>query len=722
MGLTKSSVGTSAAKGEIVIERKSPSDRVIAIAGNPNVGKSTLFNSLTGMHQHTGNWPGKTVTNAVGNFTTDKFSYTLVDIPGTYSLLPHSAEEEVARNFVCFGEPDAVVVVCDATCLERNLNLVLQTCEIAQKVLVCINLADEAKKKKIYIDEKKLSELLGVPVIKTVARNKKSLSALTCALDMLCEKPPLQSKIQPVYPEKTEVALCELCPVLESKTDGRINSRWLALRLLEGDCTIGEELNKFLGKNILDDAEVQNALSDARNTISEKELLTSLSERELFKESFKDSIVSTIVTLSEKICESVVSYGKKSYDAFDRRTDKILTGRLAGFPVMLLMLCFIFWLTIEGANYPSSLLSQFFLFIQNKLTALFTLLGAPEWLHGVVVLGGYRVLAWVVAVMLPPMAIFFPLFTLLEDSGYLPRVAYNLDKPFKKCNACGKQALTMCMGFGCNAAGIVGCRIIDSKRERLLAILTNNFVPCNGRFPALIAIISMFFVLGDGIFQSFGSALILTLIILAGILSTFATTYILSKTILQGEPSSFTLELPPYRRPQIGAVIVRSIFDRTLFVLGRACAVALPAGVFLWLIANISVGGASLLAHTASFLDPLARLMGLDGVILVAFILGFPANEIVIPIIIMAYLGTGSILELDSLYAMRELFVSNGWSVTTAICFMLFSLLHWPCSTSLITVKKETGSIKYTLLAAIIPTVCGIAVCMATNLVLSFVI
>lgn len=314
----------------------------------------------------------------------------------------------------------------------------------------------------------------------------------------------------------------------------------------------------------------------------------------------------------------------------------------------------------------------------------------------------------------PAMAIFFPLFTLLEDAGYLPRIAYNLDKPFKRCCACGKQALTMCMGFGCNAAGVIGCRIIDSPRERLLAILTNNFVPCNGRFPTLIAVLTMFFVgTAGGFFDSVLSAVLLTAAIVLGVVMTLLITRLLSKTVLKGMPSSFTLELPPYRKPQIGKVIVRSIFDRTLFVLGRAVCVAAPAGLLIWLMANVTVGDATILNHCADFLDPVGKLMGLDGVILLAFILGLPANEIVVPIIIMTYMAQGSILELSDLAAMRALFVDHGWTWITAISMMLFSLMHWPCSTTLITIKKETGSWKWTGVSFLIPTVCGIVCCIA---------
>ena len=385
---------------------------------------------------------------------------------------------------------------------------------------------------------------------------------------------------------------------------------------------------------------------------------------------------------------------------------------------MILLLLGIFWLTIVGANYPSQLLSAGLFWLGDRLGELMNTLGAPEWLNGLVVDGAYKVLAWVVSVMLPPMAIFFPLFTLLEDSGYLPRVAYNLDKPFKRCCACGKQALTMAMGFGCNAAGVVGCRIIDSPRERLIAILTNNFVPCNGRFPMILNIITIFFLgAACGGFSSILSAAILTGFILLGIAMTFAVSKILSKTILKGVPSSFTLELPPYRKPQFGKVIIRSIFDRTLFVLGRAAAVAAPTGLLIWFLANVTVGDLSILRHITDFLDPFGRLLGLDGVILAAFILGLPANEIIVPIIIMTYLCEGSLLEMDSLTQLHELLTANGWTIITAINVILFSLFHWPCSTTLMTIKKESGSLKWTFAAFIIPTIVGMGLCFLVNLI-----
>ena len=702
MGLTSGSTGLKAVDRGLVIKKQSPGDRVVALAGNPNVGKSTVFNGLTGLNQHTGNWPGKTVANAQGYCTYGDYNYIMVDIPGTYSLMAHSAEEEVARNFICFGSPDAVVVVCDATCLERNLNLVLQSIEITGKVVVCVNLMDEAKKKNIRIDLDGLSKKLGVPVVGTTARKKRSLDRLMQSVDELLHGEGERTPIRIRYIEPIEEAIGIIEPLAAEKAGGRINPRWLSLKLLDSDETLLTALRDYLGFDLLEDGEIRNALERA---------WLHLSDNGISRESLRDKIVSCLVLTAEALCLDTVTFEKTGYDATDRKIDRLLTSRLTGFPIMLGLLALIFWITITGANYPSQWLSTLFLKLQNKLTELFVFLNAPDWLHGALVLGVYRVLAWVVSVMLPPMAIFFPLFTLLEDLGYLPRVAFNLDKYFKRCSACGKQALTMAMGFGCNAAGIVGCRIIDSPRERLIAIITNNFVPCNGRFPTLIAILTMFFVTATGFGGPVISALLLTCVIVLGVIMTFAASKMLSKTILRGIPSSFTLELPPYRRPQIGRIIVRSILDRTLFVLGRAVVVAAPAGLIIWVMANITVGGVTLLAHLSGFLDPFARLMGLDGVILMAFILGFPANEIVIPIIIMAYMATGSILELDSLVELKQLFVDNGWTWITAVSTMLFSLMHWPCSTTCLTIKKETQSLKWTAISFALPTIMGIIVC-----------
>lgn len=703
MGLTGRSVGRGAIDSGLEIKKGSERDIVVALAGNPNVGKSTVFNALTGMNQHTGNWPGKTVANAQGRCESRENTYIFVDIPGTYSLMAHSSEEEVARNFLCFGEPDMIAVVCDATCLERNLNLVLQTLEISSNVVLCVNLLDEAKKKSINIDLELLSDRLGISVVGIVARKKKTLSALLDTLDEMAKKSDKKRPFSVRYCEEIERATGLVASVLSERIAEPKVARWLALKLLDSDPSLLSEIEEKFGAELLSDEKLISAISDAESV---------LADAGLDKDGFRDRIVSSLVLSAEKICDGVVRIEDEKYNEKDLKLDKLLTGKYTAYPFMIILLALVFWLTISGANYPSELLSDLLFSFQDKIYDFFLSINAPSWLCDCLVFGVYRVLAWVVSVMLPPMAIFFPLFTLLEDSGYLPRIAYNLDKPFKSCNACGKQALTMCMGFGCNAAGVVGCRIIDSPRERLLAILTNSFVPCNGRFPALIAVLTMFFIgSSGGALSSVASACLLTIVILLGIFATFIVTRLLSETLLRGVPSSFTLELPPFRKPQIAKVIVRSVFDRTLFVLGRAVAFSAPAGLLIWVFANVCVGDASLLSHVSAFLDPFARLLGLDGVILLAFILALPANEIVIPIIIMSYLSQGAILELDSLAQMKELFVANGWTVYTAISFVIFSLFHWPCSTTLMTVKKETGSLKWTALAALIPTTVGALLC-----------
>lgn len=431
----------------------------------------------------------------------------------------------------------------------------------------------------------------------------------------------------------------------------------------------------------------------------------------------RDRIVSTLFHEAEVIAEKVVrDKGNKSH--WESKLDNMLTSSGWAYLTMLLLLGVIFWITITGANYPSEMLANLFFRIEDVLLTFLTVINAPNWVIGLFVLGLFRTLAWVVSVMLPPMAIFFPLFTLLEDLGYLPRVAFNLDYLFKKCGTHGKQALSMCMGFGCNAAGVISCRIIDSPRERLIAILTNNFVPCNGRFPTLILISSLFLA---GIFGNLGVTLVVVTVILIGIGTTLGISYLLSKTLLKGIPSTFALELPPFRKPQVGQVIVRSIFDRTVFVLGRAVMVAAPAGLVIWLMANLEIGGVSILSLTAGFLDPFARTIGLDGIILMAFILGFPANEIVIPLIFMGYLATGSLIELTGLNEIRQLLLTkHGWTWLTAINVMLFSLLHYPCGTTLWTIFKETKSRKWTVLAFVIPTVVGLAVCFLLTQVVGF--
>lgn len=606
----------------------------VILAGNPNVGKSTVFNQLTGQHQHTGNWPGKTVAFAEGFSTYKETVYQITDVPGCYSLMSHSAEEEVARDCILKGDPDAVMVVCDATCLERNLNLVLQIKEIAPRVLLCVNLMDEARKKGIVIHLDILEQELSIPAVGIEARNAVGIEQMMETLDRITNE------------EKQETE------------------------------NTGENIEDF----------IDDTYWEERTTAHVKE--------------------------AERIAKLAVSYEKKDYLKKDRRLDSLFTSKRTGFPIMFLMLLLIFWITIVGANYPSQLLSNLLFAAGDKLEMFFQYINLSPELTGILVQGMYRVLAWVVSVMLPPMAIFFPLFTILEDFGYLPRVAYNLDKCFHCCRACGKQALTMMMGFGCNAAGVVGCRIIDSPRERLIAIITNSFVPCNGRFPTMIALITIFFAGSvKGMKGSILAAVMLSTFIMLGVAMTFFASFLLSKTVLKGEVSSFTLELPPYRRPKAGQVIIRSIFDRTIFVLMRAVAVAAPAGCIIWLMANIQAGDQTLLSACAGFLDPFGKALGMDGTILIAFILGFPANEIVVPVMLMAYLSQGTLVDAGNLKMLGNVLYDNGWTWVTAVCVLLFSLMHWPCSTTCLSIKKETGSLKWTALSVLLPTVAGMILC-----------
>jgi ferrous iron transport protein B len=703
MGLSNQSTGAGILQSEFKIERNNSSEKIIALAGNPNVGKSTVFNSLTGLNQHTGNWPGKTVTNAQGRYKYKNTTFILADVPGTYSLMANSEEEEVARDFLCFSDIDAVVVVTDATCLERNLYLVLQILETTANVVVCVNLMDEAKRKRIHVELEELSRQLGVFVVGTSANTGEGLDELMEAVHQVTVKKNCSQPLDISYDEIIEKSIDIIESRVKELLNDNLNSRWVSLKLLDGDEKLLNSMKKYLELDLLQDQALFQRLKEARNL---------LTLNGIGVETYREMIASKTVAIAENIASISVMTENKEYNDLDRRIDRIVTSRSFGIPIMIGLLGFIFWITITGANYPSQAIATFLFWIEEHLTGLFMKLGVPAWVHGLFVMGIYRTVAWVVSVMLPPMAIFFPLFTLLEDLGYLPRVAFNLDNFFKKSCAHGKQALTMCMGFGCNAAGIIGCRIINSPREKLIAMITNNFVPCNGRFPTLIAIITIFFAgYAASPFQSFLSAILLTGVIVLGIVMTLIISRILSKTILKGLPSSFALELPPYRKPQICTVIVRSVFDRTLFVLGRAVMVAAPAGLIIWVMANIHVGDISLLKQCAIFLDPFARLIGLDGYILLAFILGFPANEIVIPIVIMSYMSASSMLELNSLVQLGDLLVSNGWTWLTALCMMLFSLMHWPCGTTCLTIKKESQSWKWTLVSFLVPTVTGIVVC-----------
>lgn len=680
------------------------SRRTVALVGNANVGKSTVFNEITGMKQHTGNWTGKTVDTASGEYYYKFNDYTLVDLPGTYSLLSSSEEERVARDFLIWNKVDCVVIVADSTNLLRNLNLVLQTLELTGNAVLLLNLWDEADKRNIIIDKKKLSELLGIPVVSSTARSGKGVNELLEQVHKIVTGDccPEQLRVKYVSPIEQAERRCEKGLSKYFKTD--IDMRFLALRVLENDPSFNASLEKNLSVGFQDDFDV----------LKSREILSRFN---FDGENYVQSVTASISQQAERIFSQSVKQLPSREEKKQNMIDRVLLGRYTAVPAMLLLVGVVLWLTMVGANYPSSILKSAFDAAEAWLASQSLALGIPDVIVNMVVHGVLRVLFWVVAVMLPPMAIFFPIFALLEAYGVLPRIAFNLDRGFEKCGACGKQALTTCMAYGCNAVGVTGCRIIDSPRERLIAIITNSLTPCNGRFPLLIVIISMFFC--D---NSFAGATVMLAFVLLSLAATMLSAKILSSTVLRGEKSAFVLELPPYRRPQFFKVIGETVKEKIVFVLLRAVVVAAPAGLLIWCLANIKTGGSSLLAYLADFLDPAGRFIGLDGVMLLAFILGFPANEIVIPIALMTYLASGNLGDYSSVDALKTILTDNGWTWVTALCAAVFSMFHFPCSTTLLTIWKETRSVKWTALSVIVPLALGVTVCAVLNFVLNYLI
>lgn len=684
----------------------------IALAGNPNTGKSTVFNALTGLRQHTGNWPGKTVTRAEGSFSFHDQRYRIIDLPGTYSLLSTSEDEEVARDFILFGKPDVTVIVVDASRLERNLSLALQILEITDKAVLCLNLMDEARRHHITIDTRTLSRDLGIPVVATSARTKEGIPDLLFAIEEVISG-KFQTKKQTYIdlPKENAEAIAELQSALSELNPDLPNTRWLAMRLIEGD----ESVQKGV---------MAGTFSAENNPEKQVRVLRIADEyHKILGDTYRNDLVEAIYAEATKLINASVStdFSARSF-RIDRAIDRVVTHKIWGFPIMFLLLAGVLWITIIGANYPSQWLSDVFVgwlypLLKNGANALHF----PWWLSGFLIDGVYLATTWVISVMLPPMAIFFPLFTLLEDFGYLPRVAFNLDKLFRTAGAHGKQALTMSMGFGCNAAGVVATRIINSPREKLIAIITNNFSLCNGRWPTQILIATLF--IGALVPKQWsGTVAMLAVIGIAvlGIVFSFLTSWLLSKTLLKGESSFFVLELPPYRPPRFFQTLYTSLIDRTLIVLWRAIVFAAPAGAVIWLICNLQIAQQPIALWLIQGLDPIGVFIGLNGVILLAYIVAIPANEIVIPTVLMLTTmvlgqtavgeGAGVLMEAST-SQVGVLLHAGGWTLLTAVNLMLFSLLHNPCSTTIYTIYKETHSKKWTLIATLLPVLYGIVVC-----------
>lgn len=661
----------------------------ILLVGNPNVGKSTVFNKLTGENQHTGNWIGKTVDLAKGYFKYKDEEYEIYDLPGTYSLNTHSKEEEVTRDAIYYEDYDLIVLIVEASALERNLNLVLQILEVNSNIVLCCNLMDEAKKQGISIDKEKLSQDLGIDVVLTSARKNEGIEEL---LESIYNQSQVKSNNQFKITYSSEIE-DGISLISERLKNTKLNKRFIAIKLLTN-------------KDVLevDNEKINNIVKLVQNDLKSKGL------------NIEDIISYGYQDIQKKIIGECFKQENKRNKLFN--IDKLLTNRVTGIFIMILLLMLIFFITIVLSNYPSDLLFFCFSKVEEVLLNLFLFLKVPDVITSVLIFGIFRTLSFVVSVMLPPMAIFFPMFSLLEDLGYLPRVAFNMDGIFEKCGACGKQSLTMMMGFGCNAVGVTSSRIIDSKRERLVAILTNNFVPCNGRFPMLITLIGMLLI---GRNSTILEVLILTLFIGLSVLITFLVSLILSKTILKGERSSFTLELPNYRKPNVIKVIVRSFKDKTLNILKRAVLVCIPAGFIIWILSNIMIGNSSILIHISNFLNSIGKLLGMDGTILSAFILGFPANEIVIPIMAMIYMNQGVMSDGYQVIELYNLFVNNGWSFITLICTCIFTLFHFPCSTTVLTIYHETKSKIWTFLSFLLPTICGVILCFITNFILRLI-
>lgn len=651
----------------------------ILLCGNPNVGKSSIYNILTKSHEHTGNWTGKTVEVTSKQIKNTK--YKLIDLPGIYSLSSLSDEEIITRNTLYFTCYEKIIYVCDACNLEKNLNLLLQISEINKNIILCLNMVDELNNKQIEIDIEYLKEILGIEIVQCSAREKDGIKELFNSLE---KHSVFRYKFNYNYTIEKHISF------IIDHVEEPYKNRFVAVKILEKDIDFIETIEKLNNDTILND--------------DIKKYIMSINSEEI-----ADSIAVSINDRSKDICSLVQI---KNNEKTMSKLDKIFSNKIYTIPLMLVMIFAIFLITIVLANYPSELLSKLFIYFENILFKLSNILCIPKIIYEPLIFGVFRVVSFIVSVMFPPLVIFFFLFTYAEESGILPRIAFNLDKVCSKANCHGKQSLTICSGFGCNACAIVGSRIIDSKRDKLLAILTNSFIPCNGRFPMIIAIISMFFVTSN---NKILVALYLTLFVLFAISISLLTSFVLSKTILKGYPGFFVLELPDYKKVKLSKIIKTSFVYKSLSILKKAVLISLPAGLIIYVLTKININNISLLVYISTFLNPFAKLLGLDGTILTSFILGIPANEIVMPLMIMGYVNESSVSLISNYFTIKNILIDNNWTIVTAMSTILFSIMHFPCATTLSTIKSEVG-FKWMIYSFMIPLLTGIMFLLILNI------
>jgi ferrous iron transport protein B len=664
---------------------------VVGMAGNPNVGKSAIFNALTGSRQHVGNWPGKTIERAEGVFHHGDWEIHLVDLPGTYSLAAQSPEEIISRDYILSGEPDLVVNVVDATSLERNLNLTLQILELTDQVVVALNLMDEVRRQGWEIDVGALEAALGVPVVPTVATEGEGLPQLAAALREVAEGRRQLHPASVDYGLTVEGHAQSLEADLDSLgVDGR--RRWVALRLLEDDPEIVEA---FKEGNLSDCCLREDAPSVSSEAL-QAVLRRAARLREATHPDARVEIVRRRYEFAHDVVHGAVRRLRPVEESLTERVDRIVTHRLWSWPIMLAILVAVLWVTIQGANVPSSWLEGAFGWLAQVTRGLLLGINAPWWVVGSLVDGLIVGTGTVIAVMLPPMVIFFTAFNLLEDIGFIPRVAFNLDRLMRAVGSQGKHTLVAMMSFGCNVTGVLTSRIIENAKDRIVAIITSPLILCNGRFGAGLALIILFF--GN-------RALPVTLIYLAiSVGAMLLATWVLNQLLFQQEPGGFVMELPPYRRPKWGQVIWRTLIHQVGHTMGRAVMIAAPATLLIWLLGNLPPGAPferTAIGWLVRTLAPLGRPFGLTGEMLTALLFTLPAKEIVVPSLAMTYGLQATLVDSEAILD----YLAQTWTPLVAFSFLTFFMLYLPCLVTVWATWKETRSLKWMLMSLLVPLV-----------------